>query len=106
MKDNFELAAKLLKVDKHLLKAIMSHVNEIDAQFKMESVSPEDNIYAIKIIVQDDDGNWYCSQDEPHNDSLWADARSDDEDLEDEDEDEDEDDGDGPPLKPKLPVLI
>ena len=105
MKDNFELAAKLLKVDKHLLKAIMYHVNEIDAQFKTENISPEENIYAVKIIVQDNDENWYVSQDEPNDDSLWADARSDDGGWEDEDEDEDEDEGDGPPLKPKLPVL-
>ena len=62
----------------------------------MTDVSPKDNIYAVKIIMQDNDENWYLSQDLPHDDKLWADKHSDDDfDYEDDDDDEDDDDEDG-----------
>lgn len=97
MKDEtYRKAANLLRIHPAILKAIVEHAKEIDSQFKMNEVSPEDNIYAVKIILQDNDENWYVSQDEPMDDKLWADARFDDRDFdEDEDEDEDDEDGDG-----------
>lgn len=114
MKENIKKAASLLRVNPHLLDAIMRHVKEIDGQFEMMETSPNNNIYAVKIIVQDNDENWYVSQDEPHDDKLWADARSDDRDMEtfeydddpeDSDEDSDDDGDGGAKVEPKQPLL-
>lgn len=112
MKDEtYKRAASILRIHPDILKAIVEHAKEIDNQFKMMDVSPKDNIYAVKIIVQDKDENWYVSQDEPNDDKLWADARSDDRGMEMEweyegDEEDDDEDGDGgAPLKPVEPVL-
>lgn len=111
MKDEtYRKAANILRIHPAILKAIIEHAKEIDNQFKMNDVSPKDNIYAVKIIIQDNDENWYVSQDEPLDDELWADARFDDRDIDDEDfgdEDEDDDDGDGgSKVTPPAPVLI
>lgn len=110
MKDNIKKAASLLKVDPHVLEALVRHISEISAQFEMNAVSPEDNIYAAKIIVQDNEENWYVSQDEPDDDALWADARSDDRNMyddegEDEDGDDDDDGGSSVEIKVPDPVL-
>jgi len=114
MKENIKKAASLLRIDPHLLNAIIEHAREIDNQFKLNESSPSDNIYAVKIIVQDNDENWYVSQDEPIDNELWADARSDERDFDevfDEDEwgesdDDSDDEGDGGvKTKPKSPVL-
>lgn len=96
MDEKIKAAAKLLKLHPDVLAAIYKHAKEINDQFKMMEVAPDDNIYAVKIIVQDKDENWYVSQDNPIDDKLWADAYSDDRDMDDEDwddDDEDEDDG-------------
>jgi hypothetical protein len=109
MKDNIKKAASLLKIDPYVLQAIVAHAKEIDTQFEMMGVSTEDNIYATKIIIQDNDGNWYVSQDEPNDDSLWADARSDDSDMYDdgdEDEDDDDEDGGAEVIAPQPTVLV
>lgn len=106
--DTYKKAAQILRIHPDILKAIVEHAKEIDKQFKDNDVSPKDNIYAVKIIIQDNDENWYVSQDEPIDDELWADARFDDRDMdtdEDEWDDEDEDGDGGIKVNPPAPVL-
>ena len=102
MDEKIKAAAKILKIHPAVLQAIYEHAKEIDSQFKYSDVSPKDNIYAVKIIVQDKDENWYVSQDLPDGDKLWADKHDDDWDDSDEDDDDDDDDGGSLVEEPEL----
>lgn len=107
MKENIKKAAQILRIDPHILEAIVAHAKEIQNQFELLGNSSEDNIHAVKIILQDNDANWYVSQDEPNNDSLWADARNDDrEGFDDGDEDDDEDDDDDGGMEIRIPEKV
>jgi len=106
MDEKIKAAAKILKLHPDILSAVYEHAKEINQQFKDNDVSPKDNIYAAKIIIQDKDENWYVSQDEPKDDALWADARMDERDWIDDEGDEDDDDDGGIEVKPKEPVLL
>ena len=104
MDEKIKAAAKILKIHPAVLEAVYKHAKEIDDQFAMNDVSPEDNIYATKIMMQDHDHNWYSSQDLPYDDKLWADKYTD-KDFDD-DDDDDDDDGGSEVIAPQPTILV